>query len=481
MRSTLHTSFLLSLLIIVIFSGCEVNASVNSAENEATVSYATADFQKFAVSLQGEDVGYMVMQTEEIGDSLFIAQSMDWELILMGTPKTITMTVNARTSLDMNLGYLEMEMSDGTSVIKSTAVRTGNTIETTVSTSGREIVSSNEFEGEFLPAFADLAAASMDWEVGNEMSFPTFDPSTGMIFHATVLCEAIEEVSLMGDMVPAAKLLITQQGMRNSVWVYEGQIVREEETGMGMVLTRVAPDTENNINPSSDLYEVYAVTSNEVSNPRRTGDRDWLLVGDIDWTDFELNFEGLQTLSDGPVITVNALPPAITIPFPVESETIPEELAEYLVADAMIQCEDSAMIAVADSLVNGAVDAWEAAQRISHFVDVAVVNEPTVSLPSAVDVLDNLRGDCNEHTILTVALCRAVGIPAVTCAGIVYVNNGIFGYHAWPAVWVGEWVAMDPTFSQYVADGTHIILASGSLDAQYVVNGVLGRLSIEEQ
>ncbi len=481
MRSTLLTSFLLSLLIIVIFSGCDVNASVNSAENEATVSYATANFQKFAVSLQGEDVGYMVMQTEEIGDSLFIAQSMDWELILMGTPKTITMTVNARTSLDMNLGYLEMEMSDGTSVIKSTAVRTGNTIETTVSTSGREIVSSNEFEGEFLPAFADLAAASMEWETGDEVSFPTFDPSTGMIFNATVLCEAIEEVSLMGDMVPAAKLLITQQGMRNSVWVYEGQIVREEETGMGMVLTRVAPDTESDINPSSDLYEVYAVTSDEVSNPRRTGDRSWLLVGDIDWTDFELNFEGLQTLSDGPVITVNALPPASTIPFPIETETIPGELAEYLVADAMIQCEDSVMIAVADSLTNGAVDAWEAVQRISHFVDVAVVNEPTVSLPSAVDVLDNLRGDCNEHTILTVALCRSVGIPAVTCAGIVYVNNGIFGYHAWPAVWVGEWVAMDPTFGQYVADGTHIILASGSLDAQYVVNGVLGRLSIEEQ
>ena len=179
MRSTLHISFLLSLIIVFIFSGCEVSATINSDENEATVSYATADFQKFAVSLQGEDVGYMVMKTEEIGDSLFITQSMDWELILMGTSKTITMSVNARTSLDMNLGYLEMEMSDGTSVIKSTAVRTGITIETTVSTAGREIVSSNEFEGEFLPAFADLAAASMEWEVGNEVSFPTFDPSTG--------------------------------------------------------------------------------------------------------------------------------------------------------------------------------------------------------------------------------------------------------------------------------------------------------------
>ncbi len=93
--------------------------------------------------------------------------------------------------------------------------------------------------------------------------------------------------------------------------------------------------------------------------------------------------------------------------------------------------------------------------------------------------MENLRGDCNEHTILTVALARAAGLPARICAGIVYLN-GSFGYHAWPMIWAGEWVAMDPTFSQYIADGTHIILATGDLESQYVVNSAIGRLSIIE-
>ncbi|MCK5785886.1 MAG: transglutaminase domain-containing protein [Candidatus Sabulitectum sp.] len=469
--------YLLALITILAVVGC----GAETGEEIASVhdAFAAADYQKFAVSLQGEDVGYMSMETETVGDSIYITQSMDWHLLLMGTTRTVTMEVFARTGTDMDLGYLTMSMSDGTSVIETTARRAGNTVETTVSTSGRDITSTSEFEGDYLPAFVDLAAATMEWAVGDERVFPTFDPSTGIIFQATVTCEAIEDVSLMGDMVPATRLLLSQQGMRNSVWVYQGQIVREEEAGMGMLLTRVAPDTEDNIIPASDLYEVYAVTSNSVNDPRRAGERSWLLTGDVDWSEFVLDYPGIQTVSDGPIVTVTAFVPQNPLSFPMAE--VSEELAPYLEADAMIQCVDPVMIAVADSLTDGATDAWDAATRISRFVDRAVDNVPTVSLPSAVDVLDNKRGDCNEHTILTVALCRAVGIPAVTCAGIVYVDNGIFGYHAWPAVWVGEWVAMDPTFGQPLADCTHIVLAQGSLDAQYAVNGVLGRLSIEEQ
>jgi hypothetical protein len=39
---------------------------------------------------------------------------------------------------------------------------------------------------------------------------------------------------------------------------------------------------------------------------------------------------------------------------------------------------------------------------------------------------------------------------------------------------------MDPTFGQHVADATHIILAEGSLESQYVITSVMGRLSVSE-
>jgi transglutaminase-like putative cysteine protease len=159
---------------------------------------------------------------------------------------------------------------------------------------------------------------------------------------------------------------------------------------------------------------------------------------------------------------------------------LPDSLAEHLVAEPLIPCDDPAVKALADSLTAGAANSWEAVSAICRYVDLAVEDVPTVSLPSAVDVLDAMRGDCNEHTALFVALARAAGIPSAVCNGIVYIDHGRFGYHAWPAVWVGDWVAMDPTFGMPVADATHIILAMGSLEDQYAINAVIGRLSVRE-
>ena len=61
--------------------------------------------------------------------------------------------------------------------------------------------------------------------------------------------------------------------------------------------------------------------------------------------------------------------------------------------------------------------------------------KPTVSLPSAREVLRTRVGDCNEHTVLYVAMARALGLPARIAVGLVYLR-GAFYYHAWPEVYV---------------------------------------------
>jgi hypothetical protein len=42
-------------------------------------------------------------------------------------------------------------------------------------------------------------------------------------------------------------------------------------------------------------------------------------------------------------------------------------------------------------------------------------------------------------------------------------------------VWLGRWVAVDPTFGQFPADPLHIRLLTGGLETQYEVLGLLGR------
>ncbi len=107
-----------------------------------------------------------------------------------------------------------------------------------------------------------------------------------------------------------------------------------------------------------------------------------------------------------------------------------------------------------------------------------VKKQPTVSLPSALDVLRNMEGDCNEHTYLFVALARAVGIPAKIKVGLLH-TNGAFYYHAWPAVFVGRWWELDPTIGQEAVDATHVAILEGETADQLKLLGLVGQLNAD--
>ncbi|MBD3278390.1 MAG: hypothetical protein GF388_08825 [Candidatus Aegiribacteria sp.] len=465
-----------SALLVLSPTGCGGGSSQNGDTGMA-VSAADPGLQKFAVSIQGDDVGYMQLEIRDHGeDSLLILQSIDWNMILMGNRRDIQMTLEAVAARDYDLGRMEMRMTDGSAEISVNAVRRDSLLVTEIGTAGRMIENSTVIGGDYLPVLADLACASMEWTEGQNREFRSFDPASGMIISSSAVCEGFEAVSLLGDTVEAARLKLSQMGTTNTVWVYDGQIVREYEGGLGMEMTRVPPQQGGEITATRDLYEVFAVTSTPVEDPRSVRSRTFILEGEIDWSTFQLNVPPVQT-ARGCTVHVDNSTPDNSVPYPVQS--VPDSLLQFTEARSMIQSRDSLIAAKADSITVGCATAWEAARRICGFVDTAVENSPTVSLPSAVEVLENLRGDCNEHTILTVALARAAGIPARVCAGIVYLD-GAFGYHAWPMVWTGRWVEMDPTFGQYVADGTHIILAVGDLESQYVINSAIGRLSVRE-
>jgi transglutaminase-like putative cysteine protease len=96
----------------------------------------------------------------------------------------------------------------------------------------------------------------------------------------------------------------------------------------------------------------------------------------------------------------------------------------------------------------------------------------------ATDVLQTKRGDCNEHTTLYTALSRAAGIPTRISVGLVY-EKGFFYYHAWPEIFSGRWIAIDPTLGQFPADASHIRLLTGGIDKQSRILSVVGKIKVE--
>jgi transglutaminase-like putative cysteine protease len=134
-------------------------------------------------------------------------------------------------------------------------------------------------------------------------------------------------------------------------------------------------------------------------------------------------------------------------------------------------------------MVQGMAGSRARAERLTREINAYVEKRPTVSLPSALEVLRTRVGDCNEHTALFVAMARSLGIPSRINVGVAFVR-GAFYYHAWPEVWIDEgqgrglWLPVDPTFNQFPADATHLRLARGGLDKQTAIMPLIGQANI---
>lgn len=153
-------------------------------------------------------------------------------------------------------------------------------------------------------------------------------------------------------------------------------------------------------------------------------------------------------------------------------------LAKWLAPEPQVQSDDPHVRALASRIVGDTNDPRVAAERLLRWVNDSLEKRISLSVPDAKEVLRLRAGDCNEHTQLYVALARAAGIPARSAAGLAYVR-GKFYYHAWPEIYLGEWVPVDPTFGQFPADAAHLRFVTGGFTRQAELLRLIGALEID--
>jgi hypothetical protein len=162
-----------------------------------------------------------------------------------------------------------------------------------------------------------------------------------------------------------------------------------------------------------------------------------------------------------------------------------------LAATVFCQSDDTDIRRQAQEIVGEERNAWRAAKRIAEWISREMTPNYDVGFASAREIMQNREGDCSEHSVLFVALCRAVGIPARAAVGLMY-GDGIFAYHMWPEVFVGEWVSLDPKWlardpatQEYFTDATHIKFGHSNLDADIfqematAISEIIGKLKLE--
>jgi hypothetical protein len=166
--------------------------------------------------------------------------------------------------------------------------------------------------------------------------------------------------------------------------------------------------------------------------------------------------------------------------------TVPAGLEDCLAASSMIQSDAELIVNTAKRIVGDETNAWKAAQLIERWVEKNLTDKNMdVAYASALEVCQNLSGDCTEHAVLTCALARASGIPSRAAMGLLYLG-GIWGGHAWTEVWIeGEWYALDATIGAGSVDALHLaitrlVMAEGAPAAEFAsLANIMGEIEID--
>jgi transglutaminase-like putative cysteine protease len=271
-------------------------------------------------------------------------------------------------------------------------------------------------------------------------------------------------------------------GITTRTWITDvGEVVREESPTGLLVVRETKEQAQTLAVPGAiqtDLLEAAAIVP---TTPRRIDDATTVAR-------LRLRIDGLSGLDpadlDGAGQTAASGTIEVVDPRGLRPESAPADLARFLRPEPLLESDAPEVRAEAEKAVAGAQSPRLRAERLVRHVNAILEKKPTVSLPSALEVLKTRIGDCNEHTALYVAMARSIGLPARVAVGVVYLR-GAFYYHAWAEVWVEEgrgrglWLPVDPTLNQFPADATHVRLARGGLDRQAAILGLVGRAKVE--
>ncbi len=429
----------------------------------------------FGIYQQGRKIGYAHTRTAMEGDAYHISEESEMDILALEHVQRIRTVVNAFTARNFQLKYFDFSLEAEAShmSIKGAVVKKQLVLD--ILTAGEKRTEHIKLaEPIYLTPNLRPAVVQMGLEPGKRYRFPLFNPATMSTQDAFVSVEARETIKVGDSDQTIYKLKESVGGMEATAWITESGETIKEESPLGYSLLKETMSEamkRDKRGPAVDIISLVRIDTRPIENSAAVTELRARLA-DADLQGFDLE-GGRQFWKDG-TVEVRSIggPASYAVPYAAGDRR------EELRPTALIQSDDPAIREQAAKIVGKEKDAREAARKLNAWVYDSLIKQPVVSIPSAIEVLKQRTGDCNEHTTLYTALARAAGIPTRMAAGIVYMKNGFY-YHAWPEVWLGAWVAVDPTFNQFPADATHIRFVTGDLAKQADILKLVGKLKVD--
>ncbi|HWI19181.1 MAG TPA: transglutaminase-like domain-containing protein, partial [Vicinamibacterales bacterium] len=439
-RSVTRPLSILALVAWVVAMGFLVNRSYLQASGNLATDLArygtTAQWR--GVYYRGEKVGFTVSQVQATDDGYQLQEDGRLQFSLLGATTFAILRTTANVDRSFALQDFDFSLDPGTGPMSIKGRLDGLNLSLEIgSASGSRTETRTLSEAPALMLSVGRRLANEGLAAGTTKQWMVFDPATMKNAPVTLAIGEREVVTAGGRRpIPAFKVQMAFSGMTTTAWITDtGEIVREESP-MGLITVLETQEQAQQLVVSNrmqqDMLQAAAIVPAMPARQRIVEGRDVrrlrLRLTGADLSSPDLQGDGQSVVGD----QIELIDPRELTPGPT-----PPDLERYLRAEPFIESDAPEIKAEAEKMVAGITGTRERAERLVREVNSLVEKRPTVSLPSALEVLRTKVGDCNEHTVLFVALARSLGIPARINVGVAHVR-GAFYYHAWPEVYIDE-------------------------------------------
>lgn len=288
------------------------------------------------------------------------------------------------------------------------------------------------------------------------------------LFNFTLDREMPLRITFLGRSEGGRRFAVSQWGMEEVITIGSDGLVAAETMTMGVAARNPQPGEETGSLPLERVLTTTSVPASGVPDDiAGRGSAVYRISGSFTpppgsvWQKVD---------KDGPESVLHLKRP---VPPPLEDRRLlPSDI------DTMGLDLDSPRIReLAARITEGLEDPWEKAAAVSEWV-YRNLGKSMRECFTAGAALAAREGECQTHSLLTVSLIKAAGVPARFAYGVVYLpgDRGSFFFHTWVEAGVGRWTPLDPTLGSFPAGVDHITLATGSYRDQFrLIPYILGR------
>ncbi len=413
---------------------------------------------------QSLKIGVSHRKISPMAEGIAISETTVMRLNTMGMVQDIHLRTQGVLNPDFSLVSFQAEIISGLFRFAVTGQVQGNSL--VLDANGRPLTLSLHYPIQLSAALWD-AAGRAGLSENQSLTLSMFDPLTMTPQPVKITALGMERIEIMGTWQAARKLSVEVMGSRQIAWIdTDGSVLREEGV-MGITLGKISAEEagDSGLVDGEDLTLAVSVPADQVIVDAEKLSRLVLRI-----TGVEIISTERQRFDSGILIlsreTLSGL-----------SENYFTEPAVFLEPAALIQSDHPLILKQLWQIISETDIPLVRIQKISGWIFQNVDKRPVLSVPNALETLENRMGDCNEHAVLFAAFARAAGIPARIETGLVHLR-GRFYYHAWNSVFLGKWITVDSLMNQIPADVTHITLSRGNPENQIEILGAIGNIGI---